>query len=283
MKVEFKINTQSLRIDEEGVRSKPDEWLTQNVLPLVQKIIHMFFETYVKDQTKSQKSTKLKSAAFTAFGQAGAKMDAGDLKETDISFRIEPREQCNHSCYRIDGHCNKGCTWKNSLVLEINMPSMDAKKNRIIARLIKIFIEDSHPLDNFKLFFSKGILRVVSDDHDAANEIDTRYADQRGELNRPSDVSELEGYVRYGNITVVDRIFGPSSRGGDGGYFFNIEEAIAKSLKEHNLGPEMAAQIRELMDIKDRNLQEAVRSAIVEEIKTCPDFSHFRKVGKKVV
>ena len=180
-----------------------------------------------------------------------------------VSFRIENgKKTCDHNRWSYSKQkrgCKKGCVRKKSLIIEINVPNMDTEKNRVIAYLIKSVMQDWHSVNGFKkLNFTRGILRVIRDDHeDAANKTDTYYDDQKNNLP-----GYIKRFVKYGNITVFNKIDSPCSQGGDDSeFFFDIERVLA-SLKNAGRVEEIL-RIKETEEIKDANLREAVRKDIV--------------------
>ena len=234
--------------------------------------------------TKEKQDAELREAAEGVVSELLAwspRLFESNLKKSDISFRIENGEEmCHQSCrpHVFGGICSRGCMWKRSLILEIAVPSMDTEKNRAIACLIKTFLEDWHSVNGLKIDFSKGILRVVSDDHDdnAISETDASYMDQLLFANMSTTAKNGKrwlvkfGYVKFGNHTLFDRIDSPLTLGGNGGPDYKIEEDLAEAVEKDGFkGDEMVKEIKRIREteaMKDADLREVVRSDIVNHM-----------------
>ena len=183
---------------------KREKCIDQALLEVAQKVVVEFLKTFAKDNSEPT------------------------LKLSDISLRIQHgTEQCQHSS---DGNCDKGCRWKKRFVLDFNVPSMDTDKNRVIACLIKSFIDDWHSVEGFQFNFFRGTLRVVSDNDDDAVETSTYYVEQNGTI--------------VFDEVLEDDVFLPSS-GGDN---FNeeVEKKANEEVEKKAVGKDIVKYIRML-------------------------------------
>ena len=245
MRIEVKFSLLDTRINGKFVAQfEAEKWVNPAVLASARKVTQNFFETFTSKESA--------------------------LEESDVSFRIQNgMETCYPSCQlarlsQLSDKCNKGCTWKKSLILEIKVQSNDPENNLVIACFIKTFMEDWHTVGGFRFNFTKGIVRVVSDDHDddAVNKTDTFCGEQNGFLSRLGmrPISDQEGYVKFGNMTLFDRIWAPLNLGGNGGRFLKKDGA------EDALVVEEIKRIRETEAMKEADLREAVRIGVVNYI-----------------
>ena len=272
MKVQLKFLVQASHIN--GLRLKNgkrkmkaiignEQWVDGVLLMAFKKLKEKFFKTFAKNQTKSiptfsrlsatcqqdprqtngpcQDHTKSNNSMMSTIPGFSPNLLVSDLKESDVSFRIQNgKEMCHHACCKtLFADCMRGCMWKKSFILEINVSSMDTKKNRVIACLIRTIVEDLHTVEDCKFNFTKGILRVVNDNHDddAVNETDTF----------------------YGESVVFSSEF-------NGSPCFDINEAFAKALEKDDAKGVGAKKVEETEEIKDANLRETIRSDICKNI-----------------
>ena len=271
MRFELKFSVEDMCIDGEwviGYIIGADE----AVLESARKVTQKFFETFTSKESA--------------------------LEESDVSFHIQNgMEMCHPSCElaqlaQLSNRCERGCRWTKSLVLQIKVQSNDPKKNLVIACLIKTFMEGWHTVEGFEFNFTKGILRVVSDNHDdAVNDSNTvcLFCGEQKQLDiRPVSDQEgyIVGYVKFGNMTVFEKRWGEPfggvlsyrTLGGNGGPFCDIRKVLnikRNVLKrdgvEHAQVAQEITRIRETEAMKEADLREAVRNDVVNNILTLTD------------